>query len=132
MTITDGQPAYDRERAAAAVLAGRARWVEQFVDATGVTGSARVDAIKMLVELPTPSYATSMYNTSVSITKNDDGSYVILQKTGVRRTGAVQLTLTPTDPRAITLVSASTYFEKVNAEMKSSGLSPEEFLRMKQ
>ena len=66
--------------------------------------------------------------TTLEISKNQDGSFEFIQRTGDDGTISVRLLFIPSRTRNIETVMAKNYFELLNEEMKNSGLSSEDFL----
>lgn len=128
MNLAGDRLTFNEVKTKAAVLAARARWVEKFIDATGLTGSDRDKYINLLLELSLGSYSTLTKGMSITITKNDNGQIEIKQLREDTEGFMVVILLTPTETRRIEQVKGITYFDDVRKEVKESGLSSLEFL----
>jgi hypothetical protein len=128
MNLEGDRLTFDNVKTKAALLAARARWVEKFIDATGLTGKDRDKYIKLLIELSLSEYPTLTKGMSITISKNENGQIEIKQTRDGSEGFMVIIRLTPTQTRAVEPVNGTTYFEDVRKEVKESGLSSLEFL----
>ena len=128
MNLEGDRLTFDKVKTNAALLAARARWVEKFIDATGLTGKDRDKYIKLLIELSLSEYPTLTKIMSITISKNENGQIEIEQTRDDSEGFMVVIRLTPTETRAVESVNGTTYFDDVRREVKESGLSSLEFL----
>jgi hypothetical protein len=128
MSVDADRLVFDPDRVTAASTAGRARWVQKFVDATGLQEPKRTEAIETLLEMSITTWETSITGTSITITESADGVVEITQtKDGTN--GIVRLSFAPTQPRDVPAVVAKTFFDKVSEEIEANGLPPEDYVR---
>jgi hypothetical protein len=130
MSLDSGELIFDTNRSLATINARIDRWLEGFVDATGLVGSERDRYIAELRELGgQPSYDEFIESSFIEINSSPDGSFEIVQSQISSGLVSVRLLFTPTPERYISPVSGVTFFELIANEVKSSGLSPAEFIR---
>lgn len=128
MNIEGDSLTFNEVKTKAAVFAARARWVEKFIDATGLTGSDRDKYIKLLLEISNGDYSKLTKGMSITITKNDNGQIEIKQLRDDTEGFMVIIRLTPTEIRSVEQINGIIYFDDVKKEVKESGLSSLEFL----
>ena len=128
MNLEGDRLTFNEVKTKAAVLAARARWVEKFIDATGLTGSEREKYIKLLLEVSLGDYSNLTKGISITITKKDNGQIEIKQLRDDTEGFMVIIRLTPTETRSVEQINGVTYFDDVRKEVKESGLSSLEFL----
>ena len=128
MNLEGDRLTFNEVKTKAAVLAARARWVEKFIDATGLTGSDREKYINLLIELSLGDYSNLTKGMSITITKKDNGQIEIKQLRDDTEGFMVVIRLTPTETRGVDKVNGVIYFDDVRKEVKESGLSSLEFL----
>ena len=128
MDLEGDRLTFNEVKTKAAALAARARWVEKFIDATGLTGSEREKYIKLLLEISEADYSTLTKGMSLTINKNDNGQIEIKQLRDDTEGFMVVIRLTPTETRGVEKVNGVNYFDDVRKEVKESGLSSLEFL----
>ena len=128
MNLEGDRLTFNEVNTKAAVLAARARWVEKFIDATGLTGSERDKYIKLLLEISEGDYSTLTKGMSITINKNNNDQIEIKQLRDDTEGFMVVIRLTPTETRGVEQVNGVTYFDDVRKEVKESGLSSLEFL----
>jgi hypothetical protein len=127
MSVDADRLVFDPDRVTATSTAGRARWVQKFIDAAGLQEPKRSDAIEKMLEMSITTWEMSITGTSVTITKGADGVVEITQtKDGT--TGIVRLIFAPTQPRDVPAVAAKTFFDKVSEEIEASGLAPQRYV----
>lgn len=125
---------YDQRRAAAIFVAGEERWWEKVVDAAGITGTRRDEALKKLTEgLWTVAYALSKRRVVIS-RENDNIVMTEYTKLGpcencIEGELVLRLTFTSTAPRPVERVVADTFFERVSAGLENSQKSGWEYLQ---
>jgi len=127
MKYENGELTFDVKRAEAHIKARWDRFSEDYVDAVGVVGVERGVAVELLKETGLPSFNSIMERIKIEVTKNVDGSYEIVQRQADESI-SVRMILTPSEERAVEVVSGKGYFERVTEEVKSSGLTPSEYL----
>ena len=128
MNLEGDRLTFDKTKTKAAVLAGRSRWVEKFIDATSLTGSTRDKFIKLFIEVSKSDYSTLTKGMYLTITKNN-GQIEIKQQRDGTEGFAVVIRLTPTEPRSVQKINDTIYFEDVKKELKESRLSVLELLQ---
>lgn len=136
MSFKEDRLYFDKDRAIATLAAGRARWNEKFVDAIGFTGFERDKYIKDLVKLTKPDTSNSGVLNQITkdfyltLTTSPNGVVEIREFKKGLDDFEFSLILTPSSERKVDgVVGVKSYFEKVRAEVKKSGLTPREFFQ---
>jgi len=128
MSVEGERLVFDADRVIAADTANKARWVQMFVDAAGLEGSERNEALEFALEQMESSWPQLTAGCSITITERADGVVELIQS-WEGRDGFVRLSFVPTQPREVVPVVAKTYFQKVSDEIEAAGLPPREFVR---
>ena len=128
MELDGEQLVFDKARAAATALTGRARWAQMFIDAAGLEGTERTETIEKLTAETASSWENIMEGQTIQIIEDDTGAVEIVQ-TREGSVGTVRLLFTPTEPRAVEQIVATSFFEDLRQEIEKLGVGGRQFIR---